>query len=156
MTDHESSPERIQRLRRGSSPGRIGFVASVPWPIEAGWNPRYAHLAGFPVNLVYAGLRAPADAGPARPVSSSYVFDPGSYREDETSRRLDYFSREASPYWVRVSTRKEAPGLEVTKYRGETVVALCAGADSDGAMIQATLVGLAPDEPESPETGGQP
>lgn len=145
--------DRGRIIRQGSSSRRTGFFASVPWPIEANWSPRYAHLAGFPVTLMYSGLRTTGEADPSRLVSSIYWFDPGSYREDETTRTLDYFPREESPYWLRISNPKGTSTWEVTKYRGEALVALAAGPDYEGAMIQATLVGIAPDEPESPEEG---
>ena len=32
--------------------GEIYFIANIPHQIEADWDKRYAHLAGFPLNVM--------------------------------------------------------------------------------------------------------
>jgi len=121
----------------------LRFVASIPGRIEAEWNRNYAHLAGFPLNLVYLGVRPPTSGGgPPRLVSACYWFDPGTYREDETTRELWYVAREESPYRVRVRHHPRTGAWETGKYRADALVASAEGPDFDHAMIQTTLVGL--------------
>jgi len=128
----------------------LRFVASLPVRIEAEWNPKYAHLAGFPLNLVYLGVRPPTSGdGPPRLVSACYWFDPGTYREDEAIRELWYVTREESPYRVCVRHHKRSGAWSTLKYRGDELVASAEGPDFEHAMIQATMVGLAADEPEA-------
>lgn len=56
-----------QRTKRPSE----SFVANIPFQIEAEWNLSYAYLAGFPLNLLYTGLR-PSDAGAQPHVAVAY------------------------------------------------------------------------------------
>ena len=134
----------------------VGFVASLPVRIQAEWNPKYAHLAGFPLNLVYVGLRPPTSGdGPPRLATACYWFDPGTYREDEATRELWYVAHEESPYRVSVRHHKRSGTWETGKYRGDDLVASAEGPDFEHAMLQTTLVGLAADEPEASECGAR-
>jgi hypothetical protein len=121
----------------------------IPHQIEAEWNPNYAYLAGFPLNLMYIGMREGDDG--ARLVSCTYWFDPGTYCEQAQRRMMDYFRTRESPYWVRVSCDSNGSGWETNKYRNGEVICIAHGAEFETAMMQATLIGLRPDEPVDPE-----
>ena len=59
------------------------FLAFIPHIIEADWDSVYApRLAGFPVNIVYAARIEGAGLAYA-----TYVFDPGTFVENEHSRQ---------------------------------------------------------------------
>jgi hypothetical protein len=137
MTEHQDSQEQTL------------FIANIPVQIEAEWNPRYAHLAGFPLNLMYTGLRDVDGQDQARPAAACYWFDPGTYREDELWREMLYLPREESPYYVRVTVRKDTGAWDTCKYRGEALICAASGPNYEIAMLHATLAGLESDEPES-------
>ena len=118
------------------------LLGCVPDRIEAEWDPRFAHLAGFPLNLAYAGTH-----GEAAVVLCTYWFDPGTYAEDGDRREMWYRPRHASPYRVCVVYDQRRSRWETTKYRGDEVVSLADGRSFEQAMMQTTLVGLRPDEP---------
>ncbi|HET6180269.1 MAG TPA: hypothetical protein VFE61_25330, partial [Candidatus Sulfotelmatobacter sp.] len=61
---------------RASDDREIVFIANIPQQIEADWNENYAHLAGFPLNIMFTGVRQQAD-GSKRMVAACYWFDPG-------------------------------------------------------------------------------
>jgi len=125
------------------------FIANIPVQIEAEWDPRYAHLVGFPLNLLYTGLRDSGGQDQARPAAACYWFDPGTYRENEQRREMLYLPREESPYYVRVTVRKDTGAWETCKYRGEELICAASGPNYETAMLHATLAGLESDEPES-------
>jgi hypothetical protein len=137
----------MTRQRTNKEP--FTFIANIPMPIEAEWNRQYAYLAGFPLNLVYSGQRT-AHAGEAPHVAAAcYWFDPGTYREDEVIREMWYRPHEDSPYAIRVTVRKDTGEWDTFKYSGEELLYVAHGADFRSAMLQTTLVGLQPDEPDS-------
>jgi hypothetical protein len=125
------------------------FIANIPVQIQAEWDPDYAHLAGFPLNIVYTGLRNSEGQDQPRPAAACYWLDPGTYREDEQRREMLYVPREASPYSVRVTVRKDTGTWETRKYRGQELVCAASGPNFKTAMLHTTLAGLESDEPES-------
>jgi hypothetical protein len=131
------------------APGQVAFIANIPVQIEAHWDPRYAHLAGFPLNLLYTGVRASEGDMAPRPTASCYWFDPGTYREDAQVREMLYFPREASPYYVRVTVRQDTGEWATYKYRGDMLICSASGPDFRTAMLQTTMIGREADEPES-------
>ncbi len=137
MTEHQDSQKQTM------------FIANIPVQIVAEWNPRYAHLAGFPLNLMYTSLRDSGGQGPARAAAACYWFDPGTYREDEQRREMLYVSLDGSPYHVRIAVRKDTGSWEVCKYRKQELVCAGSGPNFKTAMLHATLCGLEADEPES-------
>ncbi len=125
------------------------LFGTIPTQIEAEWSQEYAHLAGFPLNLVYTGLRDSDGQDPPRPVGACYIFAADTYREDEQRREMLYVSLDGSPYHVRIAVRKDTGAWEIDKYRGPELVCAASGPNFKIAMFHATLAGLEPDEPES-------
>jgi len=137
----------------------MGFI---PYRIEAEWDPAGAHMAGFPLNIVFSDMR-PDDSGVRERFVACYWFDEGTYREDDTVREMRYVSRrptgdnagsettpvspEENPYHVLVRCQKANSLWESFKYRGEQQIAYASGADYDRAMIHTSLIHLEPDEP---------
>ncbi len=135
----------MSRFRPGS-----GGVACVPRQIRVEDSPRHAHLAGFPVNVVYTRIDLSKTAHALPRVSASiYWPDVATYWEDDETRALHYRPREESPYSVHVTSEKATRSWAVFKLRGTAIVARSRGADFRGAMLNATLVGVADDEPIS-------
>lgn len=134
----------------------------IPYPIEADWDLAAAHLAGFPLNIVYSDVR-PDDTGVRERFVACYWFDEGTYREDDTVREMMYVPRppvgdtagtgmarvptEQNPYQVLVRYHKPSGLWETFKYRGGHQIAYASGADYDRAMIHTTLIRPEPDEP---------
>jgi len=143
-TNAERSKEN-KRKRGKDAP----LTANIPSQIDAGWNPRYAYLSGFPLNLLYTGLRAASAGGAPRVAAACYWFAPVTYREDAHIREMQYLPRTASPYYVHVTVRKDTGVWGTWKYRGRELVCTASGPDFETAMIHTTLVGLQPDEPET-------
>ncbi len=142
----------MSRIRPRS--GGSDFIACIPRQIRAEDNPRHAHLADFPANLVYSHIDPPRTADAMPSVSGSvYVPDVSSYREDDETRELRYLPREESPYSVRVVYEKATGWWAVFKLRGTAIVATSRGADFRSAMTHATLVGIAEDEPITDDDG---
>ena len=133
--------------RMHESPRLLGFV---PYQIEAEWDPRYAYLAGFPLNLLYAGLRE--IEGTPQPASCCYWVDPGTYAENPQRREMWYFPKHESPYSVCVSFDRDASRWQTIKYQRDRVVCVAEGTSFDQAMLQTTLIALLPDEPVDAET----
>jgi hypothetical protein len=117
----------------------------IPHQIEAAWDPRYAYLAGFPLNLMYCGPRA------GQVAHCIYWFDPGSYRENARRREMWYRPRHPSRFRVRVRFDKRTLRWQTSKFRGREELSYAEGTEFDKAMMHTTLVGLQPDEPVDPE-----
>lgn len=131
----------------------ISFIANIPHQIEADWNPRYAHLAGFPLNIMFTGIRK-QQGGTSHIVAACYWFDPGTYQEDEVTKHMTYVSRTDSGYHVTVTINKQSGAIESRKYKGQKLIFQSRGDSFDQAMIHATLCGLEPDEGQ--DLSGQP
>ncbi len=130
---------------RKTRAGEIHFIANIPHQIEADWNPRYAHLAGFPLNLMFTGIRKQR-AGPPHIIAACYWFDPGTYLEDEEVRQMTYFSRTDYGYHVEVVINKKSGMIKTSKYKAKRLISQGNGKSFDQAMIHATLCGVEPDE----------
>ena len=129
-----------------SSDGVPRFISNVPQQILADWDSTFGpRLAGFPLNLVYASVRN-TESGNSL-VSCCYWFDPSSYVEDMDKREMAYFPRVKSSYRVKVEYHKSGHFWRTLKYKGEQLVCEAQGPEFARAMIQATLVGVQPDEP---------
>ena len=125
--------------------GEISFIANIPHQIEADWHPRYAHLAGFPLNIMFTGIRKQSGGTP-HIIAACYWFDPGTYQEDEATKRMTYLSRTDYGYHVEVTINKKSGAIESRKYKGKKLVSQSSGKSFDLAMIHATLCGVEPDE----------
>lgn len=137
---------------RKARDGEICFIANIPHQIEADWNPRYAHLAGFPLNIMFTGIRKQR-GGRSRMIAACYWFDPGTYQEDEATKRMTYLSRTDYGYHVEVTINKQSGAIESRKYKGQKLISQSHGDSFDRAMIHATLCGVEPDE--GTEVSGQ-
>jgi hypothetical protein len=138
---------------RKARDGEISFIANIPHQIEADWNPRYAHLAGFPLNIMFTGIRKQPD-GSTRFVAACYWFDPGTYQEDEATKQMTYVSRTDNRYRVEVIINKRSGAIESRKYKGQKLIFQSRGDSFEQAMIHATLCGAEPDEGQ--DISGQP
>jgi hypothetical protein len=130
---------------RRAHDGEISFIANIPHQIEADWNPRYAHLAGFPLNIMFTGIRK-QQGGTSHVVAACYWFDPGTYQENEEKRQMTYVSRTDYGYHVEVVINKKSGVIESRKYKGQRLISQSRGDSFDLAMINATLCGAEPDE----------
>src|SRR5262249_15664963 len=122
----DGKAERAAQPRHSSPftvpPISVPMLAPIPHQIEAEWNPDFAHLVGFPLNLMYA--RISAAEGGELPMTCTYWFDPGTYDESEEHRAMSYFPEHDSPYWVRVSFDKRTARWRTVKHREETEVCI--------------------------------
>ena len=137
---------------RKTRAGEISFIANIPHQIEADWNPRYAHLAGFPLNIMFTAIRKQR-AGPPHIIAACYWFDPGTYQENEEERQMTYVSRTDYGYHVEVVINKQSGAIESRKYKGQKLISQSHGDSFKQAMIHATLCGVEPDE--GTEVSGQ-
>jgi hypothetical protein len=118
------------------------FLAPIPHAIELDWDDVYApRLAGFPVNLCYAGWIQGSGMACA-----TYVFDPTTFVADEQSRQMRYRPTVDSDFSVLVVLHPEGR-MDTFKYRGSELICEASGADFRSAMIHTTACGLALDEP---------
>ena len=123
----------------------ICFIANIPHQIEADWNPRYAHLAGFPLNIMFTGIRKQRGRTP-QAIAACYWFDPGTYQEDEATKQMIYLSRTDYGYHVKVIINKQSGVIETRKYKGQKLISQSRGDSFDHAMIHATSCGVEADE----------
>jgi len=122
---------------------------ALPYQIEADWDKKYAPvLAGFPVELVYVGVRPRKDRS-RKPiiVRARYVFHPGSFLEASKSKRMHYRSRLASDFYVEVVFHKVPERWETLKFRGAELIAVASATSFKEAMSNSVAIGLYPDEP---------
>ena len=130
----------------GASQGKLLFIACIPHQIEAGWDNNFApRLAGFPLNLLYAGVRWTITGKRLR--SCCYWFNPRSYSENGDKREMLYLPKVKSAYWVSVEYHKKNGSWYTEKYKDDKLVCIASGPDFDRAMLQTTLIGLRRDEP---------
>jgi len=120
----------------------VESLAFLPHAIEPHWDNVWARrLAGFPVNIVY-GTRIEG-AGRAY---ATYVFDPGTFVENERSRQMRYCSSIESDFSLLVVLHREGR-IETFKYHGSELICEACAPDFRTAMIHTTAGGLAPGEP---------
>jgi hypothetical protein len=126
--------------------GELGFIANLPQAIEADGNDEYPHLAGFPLNIMFTGIRQQPD-GSNRMVAACYWFDPGTYREDKAKKQMTYVSRKDSHYHMKVILKRTGV-IETRKYRGKRLICQATGNTFENALIHATMSGMEWDERE--------
>ena len=128
------------------------FMAFIPHAIEPDWDDGYApRLAGFPVNLCYAGWIQGSGMACA-----TYVFDPTTFVAGEQSSQMRYRSAIDSDFSVLVKLHRDA-GIHTFKYRGSELICEASGSDFRSAMIHTTACGLALDEPiDNQDSARQP
>ena len=126
------------------------FIACIPRVIRADWDDKFAPLlAGFPVNLVFTKICQPRNTNePPQFDASCYQFDPCTFHENAEKRQMSYHSRANPEFSVEVVIPKRSSEIVVSKFRGEIQLWVASGASFDGAMLQATLMGMAGDEVE--------
>ena len=121
----------------------------LPVPIQHFWDEKYSPvLAGFPVQLVYIGVRPRNDETlKLIVVKARYHFDPGSFFEDASQKELRYVSNIPSDFRVDVAWEKTSKRWRTCKFEGTRPLSYAAGEDFDTVMRQTLAVGLQPDEP---------
>ena len=123
------------------------FVGFIPRQIEASREDQDgACLAGFPVNIYYARVSESHNGNPSQSTSVCYYYDPLTFEEDEESKRIAYYPRHRSPYWVLVVYKKKTGIWETFKYRGSELVRRSFGRDFRNALIYTTFGGPEVDE----------
>ncbi len=143
---HPKQPGTREQAGRTDRDRRPFFIANIPYQIEADWDSDFGpRLAGFPLNLMYTGVRGNGRDGGVE--SCSYWFDPGSYAQSSDKREMTYLPRVKSPYRVKVEYHKNGNFWRTLKYKSEILIVEAQGVDFEGAMVQTTLCGLQPDEP---------
>jgi hypothetical protein len=108
----------------------IGFV---PYQLESP-----PHLAGFPRNILIVKGQA-ADGTDFGYVC--YYPDLDSFVEDEETRRMAYYRRGSSPYWMVVVFYKKTGHWETFKYRDGQMVQSASGRDFKWALFHTTIGG---------------
>lgn len=119
-----------------------------PCPIQPFWDEKYSPvLAGFPVQLVYIGVR-PRNDETRRPivVKARYSFDPATFFETSSTKEMRYLSRLASDFYVDVVWNKLSTRWRTFKCEGNRLLFHATGRDFEQAMENTLAVGLQPDE----------
>ena len=125
-----------------NQPTPPSFLECIPHVIESHWDNVWApHLAGFPVNIVYAARIEGVGLAQA-----TYVFDPGTFIEGDQTRQMRYRPTIESDFSVLVVLHPEGR-IETLKYRGAELICEACGPDFRTAMIHASAGGIAIGEP---------
>jgi hypothetical protein len=137
-------------------PGFVGWMhhcgkprIELPVPIQPFWDEKYSPvLAGFPVQLVYIGVR-PRNDETLKPIvmKASYGFDPGSFFEDTSQKELRYMPKLPSDFRVDVARQKTSGRWRTCKFEGSRPLSYAIGEDFETVMREILAVGLHPDEP---------
>jgi len=124
------------------------MFAFIPHQIEESWGKWGPTLAGFPVTILYA---RPIDHqnGKVRVLKAEYIFDPGTFTEDDEQKQMEYNRRDNGPYRVVVIYKKRTGVWRTEKYRGEQLIQSAQGHDFQSAMLHTTMDG--PEEGEGIE-----
>jgi hypothetical protein len=123
----------------------------LPVPIQPFWDEKYSPvLAGFPVQLVYIGVR-PRNDETRKPIvmRAYYRFDPGSFFEDESLKELRYLPSLPSDFRVDVAWEKKSSRWRTCKLEGNRPLSYVVGEDFKAVMTETLASGLHPDEPAS-------
>ena len=121
----------------------------LPASIQPFWDERYSPvLAGFPVQLVYIGVR-PRNDETRKPivVKARYSFDPGSFFEAASVKEMQYVSNIPSDFRVDVAWEKKSKRWRTSKFDGRRLLFYATGEDFGTVMKDTVAVGLEPDEP---------
>jgi hypothetical protein len=116
---------------------RLGPTGFIPYQIEA----TNKTLAGFPVNVLFAGLRPTGYLDTTAWFSACYHPDAKTYSEHEGVRKLTYFSSEALEYRLEVTLNTRTAVWETRKYKGSRLVRCAGGPDFRNAMLHTTIGG---------------
>ena len=109
-----------------NKPKRRDEIGFIPYKIETP-----AHLAGFPRNILFAREQAP-DGGYLGQVC--YYPDADSFVEDDETKRMAYYRRESSLYWMIVIFEKKTGRWQTIKYRDGQQVRSSSGRDFKWAL----------------------
>jgi hypothetical protein len=123
----------------------------LPVPIQPFWDEKYSPvLAGFPVQLVYIGVR-PRNDETRKPIvmKARYTFDPGSFFENLSKKEMRYLPSLPSDYRIDVAWEKTSKRWRTCKFQGRRPLFYTAGDGFDIVMRQTLAFGLHPDEPAS-------
>jgi len=137
-------------------PGLAGYThrcgmprIQLPIPIEPEWDEKYAPvMAGFPVQLVYIGVRPRKDeTGKPIAVKSRYSFDPGSFIQDDARKQMRYLPLISSEFYVDIIWETRNDRWTTFKYEGNRLVCEASGDNFDEAMRKTLAAGLELNEP---------
>jgi hypothetical protein len=96
---------------------------------------------------MFIRIRKPKNGeGSLQIVSSLYEFDLSTFRESRDKRQMTYRSPANCEYRVEVAIYREKLVIEVSKFRGGSLLWQADGTTFDGAMVQATMCGMEVDE----------
>jgi hypothetical protein len=137
-------------------PGMVGAFhlcgeprIELPCPIQPFWEEKYSPvLAGFPVQLVYVGVR-PRNDETRKPivVKSPYSFDPGTFFKSTSGKEMRYPSTLSSVFYVDVIWKKSARRWNTFKCKGNELLFHATGRNFEQAMKNTLAAGLHSDEP---------
>ena len=148
MSPHSSDPAAIDYQKCIDAIRNGGFVCLLPQPIDPSWRDPAPLLAGFPISVGYTGLSNQVANRPNPPLmTSSYWFDPATYREDNETRAMSYFTNPRCQYHVELVYSKKKRRWEGSKRRAGTLRLTAEGSDLRKFIIQLTLCGIESDEP---------
>ena len=120
-----------------------------PIPIQPFWDEKYSPLlAGFPVELVYVGVRPRKDeSGKPIVVKARYRLDAETFLETNNAKEMRYVSSLPSDYYVEVIWSKGPTAWRTAKHQGRRLLFHATGRDFEQVMTKTLIVGLQPDEP---------
>lgn len=121
----------------------------LPYPIQPFWDDKYAPvLAGFPVQLVYIGVRPRNDeTRKLMVVKARYWLDPETCFETDDRKEVRYYSVLYSSYYVDVTWQKSARRWNTFKCKGSLLLSQATGRTFEEAMRNTLTAGLDPCEP---------
>ena len=126
---------------------KVDFFACIPQQIEAGWDEKFGPLlAGFPLNILFGGIRTDAPGGHQWLVNVCYWFDPATFREDSQQKDMCYFKKPPNEYFVRVIFEKTTGQWRTEKFKSKKLICSASGSTFDQAMIHTTMRGPERDE----------
>jgi hypothetical protein len=137
-------------------PGMVGAFhrcgvprIQLPCRIQPFWDEMYSPvLVGFPVQLVYVGVRPRNDDTQKLIVMKSrYSFDPATFFETSKGKEMRYQSQLSSAFYVDVLWEKSSRRWETFKCQGNELLFHAKGKDFELAMKNTLAAGLHPDEP---------
>jgi hypothetical protein len=121
------------------------LFAFVPNQIEPqdGYDPV---LAGFPLNILFAGITNDLRTGEQSVVDVCYAPAPETFREDSRQKEMRYFTKPRNGFSIRVTFEKGTGGWGTEKFKGKKLVRSAEGSTFEQTMIHTTMDGPEPDE----------
>jgi hypothetical protein len=116
----------------------------LPVPIQPFWDEKYSPVpAGFPVQLVYVGVR-PRNDETRKPivVKARYSFDSGSFFEDGSEKEPSYVSNNPCDFRVDVVWEKKSKRWRTCKFEGRRPLYYATGEDFETVMKKTLAIGL--------------